>query len=386
MTDPTEITGVEDTGMIATDPPTEPEQPASMIVAKAADQWLHPLEPYGPAKALREMTRRIMLFDTGKIRMNPTEAAHLAQVSASAWLNPFTGEIWGWVTEYQSRGRTQRKLSIMPGRKGLIRHAKEQSIAEGDKFWPEYEPVVATQLRADYRLDTGDLGFICKLRSVREIEVWNQSLVAAGTAGLEPSDVKNLVGTRPFTFGLGILRAAEIATLDRRSDNRMTHTERAQKRAYMMSLKQKYVLPLAHAIGEIGQTVDDYLVEGEFTELEPPEPEELTAEQVKELADKAKETPVVDLEVEDRGSAEPEPEPESDRPLEVEGDTSAPRPYSPGLIRDRYKKATERFAVQVGAQVPADAHGRVLPHEHAVRAAILWQRQHQLLEYSLIEL
>ncbi len=288
------------------------EQPTTdLAVTKAADEWLHPLEPYGPAKALREMTRRIMLFDTGKVKMNPTEAGHLAQVAASAWLNPFSGEIWGWVDVYQGN----RRLNIMPGRRGLIRHAKEQSIAEGDKFWPEYELVKNSDHRESLKLEPGDLGYICRLRSVREIQIWNDSLTAAGQAGLEPSDIKEMVGPRPFTFGLGIMRKADI---DRWDGKGMTPVERVQKRSYMMALKQKYVLPLAHAIGEAGETVDDYVMEGDWRETtDPPDPE----------------LP---------GGAEEPPEPEPSAP---EPEPEAPgRPYSLGVLTQRFTDATERFA------------------------------------------
>ena len=256
---------------VVPDPGEDPPPGASAQLVRATNEWLHPLEPYGPAKALKEMTRRIMLFDTGKVKMNVTEASHLAQVSASAWLNPFTGEIWGWVTSYQG----SRKLSIMPGRKGLIRHAKEQAIAEGDKFWPEYTKVLALEVRQGYGLEAGDLAYECQLRSKIAIDTWNRSLEAAAAAELPPADIKEMVGKRPYTFGLGVLRAAEIAQLDKRSDNRMTHTERCQKRAYMMALKQAYVLPLASSIGDQGQTMEDFVPEGEWREVtDPPDPED----------------------------------------------------------------------------------------------------------------
>ena len=317
MTEPTEI---------VKEPSVETEQPVSLIVAKAADQWLHPLEPYGPAKALREMTRRIMLFDKGKVKMSPTEAAHLAQVAASSWLNPFTGEIWGWVDVY----RNERRLNIMPGRKGLIRHAKEQANLEGDKFYPEYEEIVSLDLRRQYLLEEGDLAYICKLRSIREIDTWNASLMAAGQAGLEPSDVKELVGPRPYTFGLGIMRKKEVAST---KDAAMTATERCQKRAYMMALKQKYVLPLAHAIGQEGQTVDDYIIEGEFQEVDP-EPE----------GEGKEEEGTEDPRQEEAQAEEPEQEPEKEQERQIEGDTSVQRPYTVDVLRQRYQEAVKRFA------------------------------------------
>ncbi len=296
---------------------SEPVPVADQAVARAADAWLHPLEPYGPSKALHEMTRRIMLFDTGKVKMNPTEAAHLAQVAASAWLNPFSGEIWGWVDSYAG----SRRLNIMPGRRGLIRHAKEQAREEGDKFYPEYEAVKAMDLRQQYNVEEGDAAFICRLRSVREIETWNDSLRAAGEAGLQPSDVKELVGPRPFTFGLGIMRKADI---DRWDGKGMTPTERSQKRAYMMALKQKYVLPLAHAIGHGGETIDDYVAEGDWREVtEPDKP--------------AAELPAAA----DEPAAEPPPA--AEQPA-AEDQATPGRPYQPDVLRERFVAATERFA------------------------------------------
>lgn len=232
----------------------------------AANEYLHPLQPYGPTKALREMTRRIMTLDTaqGDSRFRAIEAAHLAQVAASSQLNPFTGEIWGWVAIKSG----VRHLTVMPGRRGLLRHAHEQAKDQGTHFWPEYDQMKDADERADYMLPDGALAFGCRLKEHSAIETWTMAINACRDAGYTPEEIRKEVGPMPFTFGLGVLTKQEMATLDKNSRNKMSHVERCQKRAYMMALKQRFDLPLGGSVGTSGETIDDYIPDAEWREVD----------------------------------------------------------------------------------------------------------------------
>jgi DNA-binding CsgD family transcriptional regulator len=253
-----------------------------------ANEYLNPLRPYGAVIALREMTRRIMALDHGKEPMNGGEAAHFAQVAVSEQLNPFTGEIWAWVTV---RG-DKRQLTIMPGRKGLLRHAHAQALERETHFWPEYEQVTDEDERKALFIPTGALAFKCALRDDRQIETWTKALNAvidAAKLGIE-IDRKG-ISHMPFTFGLGILTQQEITSLDKNSSNKMTHVERCQKRAYMAALKQLFDLPLGGSVGAHGETMDDYIPEAEWRVLEEDEESdapELTEEEKEALSERAK--------------------------------------------------------------------------------------------------
>jgi hypothetical protein len=228
-----------------------------------ANEFLHPLVPYGPTMAMREMTRRIMLFDTGKVKMNAVEASHYAQVCISTRLNPFGYEVWALVSLIGN----ERRLTIMPGRRGLLRHAHEQAAARGTHFWPRYEQVTDPERRKNLMIPDGALAFECKLYENLSVMTWNQSIVAltdATKAGLHIDSSE--LGPTPFVFGLGILTADDMRQLDKGS-NKMSHVERCQKRAYMMALKQMFDLPLAGAVGPQGETMEDYVPDAEWREI-----------------------------------------------------------------------------------------------------------------------
>jgi hypothetical protein len=224
---------------------------------------MHPLVPYGAVKAMREMTRRIMLFDSGKTKMTAPQASHFAQICLSARLNPFDGEIWAWVDD---RGQ----LKIMPGRRGLLRHAHEQSAAQGNHFWPRYEQITDPDKRANLRIPDGALAFEAKVFDHRSTTTWTTALNAATDATKAGMHVDTSdLGSVPFVMGLGVLTASEMQTLDRQSTNKMTHVERCQKRAYMMALKQMFDLPLAGYVGNQGETMDDFVLDAEWREVKP---------------------------------------------------------------------------------------------------------------------
>jgi hypothetical protein len=246
--------------MSTNDPLPEPVTTKELALA---NEYLHPLVPYGAVKAMREMTRRIMLFDSGKTKMSVSQASHFAQICLSARLNPFDGEIWAWVDD---RGQ----LKIMPGRRGLLRHAHEQAAAQANHFWPRYEQITDPDKRANLRIPDGALAFEARVFDYRSTTTWTTALTAATDAtkaGLHV-DTSDL-GSVPYVMGLGVLTASEMQTLDKQSSNKMTHVERCQKRAYMMALKQMFDLPLAGYVGNQGETMDDFVLDAEWREVKP---------------------------------------------------------------------------------------------------------------------
>lgn len=245
------------------------------------------LVPYGTPKEVKEMARRIMALDRQPIRMGPGEASLLAEVAIAHSLDPFMGEVWGWVA---GEG-PNRKFTIMPGRRGILRHAHEQAKERGTHFWPKYRELVDMDERANLKVAQGDLAFECRVFDHKSVTTYTALITALKDAGFAPSEIRDQAGDPPFVFGLGLLTKQEMDALDK-SRNKMTHVERCQKRAYMMALRQLFTLPLATNLGPGGQTVDDYILEGEWREVpatdeaDPgPDPDEIASRSAKGSAD-----------------------------------------------------------------------------------------------------
>ncbi|KKM76454.1 hypothetical protein LCGC14_1379950 [marine sediment metagenome] len=237
----------------ATADPTPKEEQA--LEAASAD-WLHPLEPYGPRKALEELTRRLMLMDTSKNPLNVNEAMLVIQTASTTQLNPFAQELWAWVQILRSG---KRVLTIMPGRRGLLRLAREQAEHMGTHFNEEYRRITDPEERAELAIPAGALAFECKVYDSLTRESWVKSFTDLNHAGMKADQVLAQIGDCPYARGYGYVTADEMKTLDDGS-NKMAHAERASKRAFMSGLKKKFDLPFgAISGGQAGMTFDDYV-------------------------------------------------------------------------------------------------------------------------------
>ncbi len=260
----------------ATADPTPKEEQA--LEAASAD-WLHPLEPYGPRKALEELTRRLMLMDTSKNPLNVNEAMLVIQTASTTQLNPFAQELWAWVSIYQGK----RKLTIMPGRRGLLRLAREQAEHIGTHFNEEYRRITDPEERAELAIPAGALAFECKVFDSLTRELWVKSFTDLNKAGLKADEVLAQIGNSPYARGYGFVTADEMKTLDD-GKNTMAHAERASKRAFMSGLKKKFDLPFGAITGvQSGMTFEDYVrpprlkdevLESEFESVETEEAQE----------------------------------------------------------------------------------------------------------------
>ncbi len=267
----------------ATADPTPKEEQA--LEAASAD-WLHPLEPYGPRRALEELTRRLMLMDTSKNPLNVNEAMLVIQTASTTQLNPFAQELWAWVSIYQGK----RKLTIMPGRRGLLRLARAQAEHMGTHFNEEYRRITDPEERAELAIPLGALAFECKVFDSLTRESWVKSFTDLNKAGMKADQVLAQIGDCPYARGYGFVTASEMKTLDE-GKNTMAHAERASKRAFMSGLKKKFDLPFGAITGvQSGMTFEDYVrpprlkdeipegedevLEGEFESVETEEAQE----------------------------------------------------------------------------------------------------------------
>lgn len=233
----------------------EPEVKMSEIQITRGNEFLHALEPYGQVQVVREMSRRIQALDKNEIKLNGGEAAHLAQLAVSHDLNPFSGEIWGWV----QKKKGERHFNWMPGRRGIIRHANEQSEEKGSEWWSD-ERALTEHEKVELVIPKDALAFESKVFETSTMDPWRKTFNALIEAGVEAKEALKIAGNPPCSVGIGVLTRQEISYMPK--NNKMPHANRAKKRALMEALKGKFSLHFGGAAGGSGgETFEDYIVD-----------------------------------------------------------------------------------------------------------------------------
>lgn len=233
----------------------------------------NPLAPYGQIEVVRAMSRRIRACDKSKVKLSPGESIHLAQLAISHDLNPFSGEIWGWIVE-KSGG--VREFNWMPGRRGLIRHANEQAEAKGSEWWSD-ERELTEHEKKEMMIPADALAFESKVFDKATMDEWRKTFNTLTDAGKTADEALRIGGNPPCSIGYGVLTQQEIKELDKNRRNKMPHVNRVKKRALMEALKGKYSLHFGGAASGVGaDTFEDYIVDSkgaidvEFEDVEEP--------------------------------------------------------------------------------------------------------------------
>jgi len=218
------------------------------------NEFLHALEPYGQVALVREMARRIQVLDKGKEPLTGSEAAHLAQLAIAHNLNPFSGEMWGWVVV---RG-DKREFNWMPGYKGYMRHANEQAEARGVDWWYDEEELTEAE-KAKLYIPKDALAIRCKVYDSGSMEGWRDALKTMVEGGMSAKDALKALGDPPCSVGIGVLTREEMNKLPK--NNKMPHINRASKRALVQALKFKFNLAFGtHGAGS-SDTFEDYIMD-----------------------------------------------------------------------------------------------------------------------------
>jgi len=221
------------------------------------NEFLHALQPYGQVQVVREMARRIQALDKNEIKLNGGEAAHLAQLAVAHDLNPFSGEIWGWVQVKKG----ERHFSWMPGRRGIIRHANQQSEKKGAEWWSDDRVLTRAEKAALFILEDA-IAYECRVFESTTWNPWNETFNNLIAGGIEAKEALRLVGNPPSSSGIGVLTQSEIKKMP--YGNKMPHANRAKKRALMEALKGKFSLSFGGSAGNGGgDTFEDYIVDSE---------------------------------------------------------------------------------------------------------------------------
>lgn len=200
------------------------------------------LEKWGDRPELREMATRIKLMVPNAASLTDDEALALAQGSYLSGLNPFDGEIY-YIP----------KLGLYPGIKGRRRKAREQmerAIGRGANYWMEFDwPSSEWKAENGYAADW----LVCRaiLRDSATLTSYVDAVLKLTGAikGMSISEVKELIGQRPYVTGIGFVKPGERLIRPIR--------EVAQKRAERAALAQRFDIGLEERADHHDDEQDD---------------------------------------------------------------------------------------------------------------------------------
>lgn len=194
------------------------------------------LNGYGKREEIAAMQARIVGMMPGASKLSKEEQFGLAQIAVAHNLNPFNGEVWA----IPGKG-------LMIGVKGLRKKAHEQV---NGNFWVDYREITDEAERKRWRIAPGDLAFEARLYDSANVRTFTETVKALTGAGIPWEAVEKMIGTRPYTSGIGVLRATE--------QTKMEPVQCARKRAESNALKQRFDVPFGVGVAdsETGEVIE----------------------------------------------------------------------------------------------------------------------------------
>ncbi len=202
---------------------------------------------WGQRDEIREIARRIQTMAPGARRLTEPQALALAQGAVAHGLDPFNGEIW-YIPD----------SGLMAGIKGLRKAARRQITGN---FWAEFEQLTDPDERRLLMVPDGALAFRCVIRDTETIMAYSEMWKSLAEKKVPLEMIPQVIGKRPYTEGVGYLKAGERTKMD--------PVQVAMKRAEADALKRRFDLPFAVPIEADANYIDADFVEA--TELAPPE-------------------------------------------------------------------------------------------------------------------
>ncbi len=219
---------------------------------------------WGSRNEVREIVQRINAMRMslpGGQRLDDTAIRTLAQASVAHGLNPLNGEIW-----------IIPGSGLMVGIKGLCKHAKRQ-LHEGGKagnMWTEFVEITDPDTLKRWRITGDALVFECRLYDTESIELYVRTIERFKDLGMPWETTTELVGSRPYTTGIGVLRANE--------KTKMEPVQCARNRAEADAIKRRFDVEFGPGTQEADEEPDaysgDWAVDGESELVEDPETED----------------------------------------------------------------------------------------------------------------
>ena len=175
------------------------------------------LANYGSRQDVLEFVGRLRTMLPGGDKLTDVQIKALAQASLATGLDPLIGEIW------------MTDKGLMVGIKGLRRKGHEQ--VKGN-FWTEFTPITAPDKRALLQIPDGALAFEARLFDSENLRTYAETCERLMKAGLPWEAVERMIGSRPYTTGIGIFKAGEAS--------RMPPAQCGMKRAEADALKRRF--------------------------------------------------------------------------------------------------------------------------------------------------
>lgn len=211
------------------------------------------LAPWASRGDVRELDARLSQMLPGADKLNTGQRLALAQASLAHGLDPFNGEIW----MIPGRG-------LMIGVKGLRKKAHEQ--VKGN-YWPEFIELTDPEQRLRLRIPAGALAFECRLFDSENLRTYAESCERLLKAGIPWEAVREMVGSKPYTPGYGVLKAGE--------NTKMEPVQCAMKRAEADAIKRRFDVPFGLTVEADNEApAGGEWVEGTATVVDEPEPTE----------------------------------------------------------------------------------------------------------------
>lgn len=181
---------------------------------------------FGSRDEVREIVSRLKLMTPSGGKLSDGELLALAQGAVAHGLDPLNGEIW----IIPNRG-------LMIGVKGLRKKAREQ--VKGN-FWVDFRAIENAEERAAMKIPTGALAYEARLFDSENIRTYAETAERFLKAGIPWDSVKEMIGARPYTTGIGVLKAGE--------NTKMEPVQCAMKRAEADALKRRFDVPFGLAV------------------------------------------------------------------------------------------------------------------------------------------
>src|SRR3972149_7643407 len=175
---------------------------------------------------LKQVDDRIKAMLPGGSKLQPGERFALAQIAVAHGLDPFNGEVW----YIPNRGP-------MIGIKGLRKKARDQ--VQGN-FWIDFREIVDADERRRYGIEVGALAFEARLFDTENVMTYCGMIERMTKAGIPWDAVKVMLGDKPYTSGIGVLRQSEQTKMER--------VQCAMKRAEADALKRRFDVPFGLTI------------------------------------------------------------------------------------------------------------------------------------------
>jgi len=202
---------------------------------------------------LLDVNKRIETMLPGGSKLGINERYALAQIAVAHGLDPFNGEVW----YIPGRGP-------MIGIKGLRKKAREQ--VQGN-FWIDFREITDPDERKRYSIDNGALAFEARLFDSENVRTYCDMIAVMTKSGIPWSDVKVMIGEKPYTSGVGVLRPTEQTKMER--------VQCAMKRAEADALKRRFDVPFGLTINaEIDdeKPAPEWAIEGQLIDTQDADP------------------------------------------------------------------------------------------------------------------